>query len=121
MSIQNGDADQGLVMIPLGNDEFWTPSMSAAHHYQVHEDSFGMEQIFLSGDPYHVSYSVSCETSMAACETQHPGLLCDVLPSAATASSAEALSFDDAFDGDVPIQGPRLPHGRGLKRNSDGR
>ena len=79
VSIQNGDADQGLVMIPLGNDEFWTPSMSAAHHYQVHEDSFGMEQIFLSGDPYHVSYSVSCETSMAACETQHPGLLCDVL------------------------------------------
>jgi len=113
VSIQNGDADQGLVMIPLGNDEFWTPSVSAAHHYEVHEDSFGMEQIFLSGDPYHVSYSVSCETSMAACETQHPGLLCDVLPSAATASSAEALSFEDAFDGDVSIQGPRLPHGRG--------
>jgi hypothetical protein len=106
VSIQNGDADQGLVMIPLGNDEFWTPSMSAAH-YQVHEDSFGMEQIFLSGDPYDVSYSVSCETSMAACET-HPGLLCDVLPSAATASSAEALSFEDAFDGDVRR---RLPHG----------
>ena len=114
VSIQNGDADQGLVMIPLGNGEFSTPSMSAAH-YQVHEDSFGMEQIFLSGDPYHVSYSVSCETSMAACETQHPGLLCDVLPSAATASSAEALYFEDAFDGDVSIQGPRLPHGRGLK------
>ena len=98
VSIQNGDADQGLVMIPLGNDEFWTPSMSAAH-YQVHEDSFGMEQIFLSGDPYDVSYSVSCETSMAACET-HPGLLCDVLPSEAF-SSAEAPSFEDAFDGDI--------------------
>jgi hypothetical protein len=70
-----------------------------------------------------VSYSVSCETSMAACETQHPGLLCDVLPSAATASSAEALSFEDTFDGDVPIKGPmyRRLHGRGLKRNSDGR
>ena len=106
VSIQNGDADQGLVMIPLGNDEFWTPSMSAAN-CQVHEDSFGMEQIFLSGDPYDVSYSVSCETSMAACET-HPGLLCDVLPSAATASSAEALSFEDVFDGDVRR---RLPHG----------
>jgi len=98
VSIQNGDADQGLVMIPLGNGEFSTPSMSAAH-YQVHEDSFGMEQIFLSGDR-NASYSVSCETSMAACET-HPGLLCDVLPSAATASSAQALSFEDAFDGDV--------------------
>ena len=95
VSIQNGDADQGLVMIPLGDGEISTPSMSAAH-YQVHEDSFGMEQIFLSGDR-NASYSVSCETSMAACET-HPGLLCDVLPSAATASSAEALSFEDAFD-----------------------
>ena len=48
-SIQNGDADQGLVMIPLSNGGFATPSMSAAH-YQVNEDSFGMEQIFLSGD-----------------------------------------------------------------------
>ena len=98
LSIQNGDADQGLVMIPLGNGEFSTPSMSAAH-YQVNEDSFGMEQIFLSGDR-DVSYNVSCATSMAACET-HPGLLCDVLPSAATSSSPEALSFEDAFDGDV--------------------
>ena len=71
-------------MIPLGNGEFATPSMSAAH-YQVHEDSFGMEQISLSGDR-NVSYDVSCETSMAACES-HPGLLCNVLPSEATASS----------------------------------
>ena len=85
-------------MIPLGNGEFSTPSMSAAH-YQVHEDSFGMEQIFLSDDR-DVSYNVSCATSMAACET-HPGLLCDVLPSAAPSSSPEALSFEDAFDGDV--------------------
>ena len=99
VSIQNGDADQGLVMIPLGNGEFSTPSMSATH-YQVHENSFGMEQIFLSGN-HDVSYNVSCETSMAACDA-HPGLLCDVLPSApATASSPGALSFEDAFDGDV--------------------
>ena len=98
-SFQNGDADQGLVMIPLGNGEFSTPSMSATH-YQVHENSFGLEQIFLSGN-HDVSYNVSCETSMAACDT-HPGLLCDVLPSApATASSPGALSFEDAFDGDV--------------------
>ena len=85
-------------MIPLGNGEFSTPSMSAAH-YQVHEDSFGMEQIFLSDDR-DVSYNVSCATSMAACET-HPGLLCDVLPSAPTTSSPEALSFEGAFDGDA--------------------
>ena len=99
VSRQNGDADQGLVMIPLGNGEFSTPSMSATH-YQVHENSFGMEQIFLSGN-HDVSYNVSCEISMAACDAQ-PGLLCDVLPSApATASSPGALSFEDAFDGDV--------------------
>jgi len=107
-SIQNGDADQGLVMIPLGNGEFSTPSMSAAH-YQVHDDSFGIEQIVLSGDR-DVSYNVSCATSMAACET-HPGLLCDVLPSAAPSSSPEALSFEDAFDGDVRR---RLSHADGL-------
>ena len=99
VSRQNGDADQGLVMIPLGNGEFSTPSMSATH-YQVRENSFGMEQIFLSGN-HDVSYNVSCEISMAACDAQ-PGLLCDVLPSApATASSPGALSFEDAFDGDV--------------------
>ena len=98
VSIENGDADQGLLMIPFGNGEFSTPSMSAAH-YQVHEDSFGMEQIFLSGDR-DVSYDVSCETSMAACETDL-GFLCDVLPSVATSSNSRALSFEDAFDGDV--------------------
>jgi hypothetical protein len=55
---------------------------------------------------------VSCvETSMAACET-HPGLLCDVLPSAATASSAQALSYEDAFGGAIHFLGPR---GRGLR------
>ena len=98
-SLQNGDSDQGLVMVPLPGGEFLTPSMSAAH-YQVHEDSFGIEQIFPSGDD-DVSYNVSCETSMAACDA-HPGLLCDVLPSVAiTASSPGALSFEDAFDGDV--------------------
>ena len=35
--------------------------MSAAH-YQVHEDSFGVEQIFLSDDR-DISYNISCETS----------------------------------------------------------
>ena len=114
-SIQNGDADQGLVMIPLGNGKFATPSMSAAH-YQVNEDSFGMEQVSLSGDRSvdNVSYDVSCATSMAACES-HPGLLCNVLPSEATASNPQALSalstFEDAFDGDVRR---RLTHWEGV-------
>ena len=69
-----------------------------------------MEQVFLSGDP-DVSYNVSCETSMAACES-HPGLLCNVLPSVATASSPQALSFEDAFDGDVRR---RLTHFLGIE------
>ena len=44
-STKNGDRDP--VMTPLGNGEFSTPAISAAH-YHVHKDSFGMEQIFLS-------------------------------------------------------------------------
>jgi len=101
-SIKNGDDDQGLVMIPLGNGEFSAPAMSAAH-YQVHEDSFGVEQIFLSDDR-DISYNISCETSMAACET-NPFLLCDVLPSAVTSSGRRALhAFEDAFDGEPTLQ-----------------
>ena len=101
-SIKNGDDDQGLVMIPLGNGEFSAPAMSAAH-YQVHEDSFGVEQIFLSDDR-DISYNISCETSMAACET-NPFLLCDVLPSAVGSSGRRALhAFEDAFDGEPTLQ-----------------
>ena len=101
-SIKNGDDDQGQVMIPLGNGEFSAPAMSAAH-YQVHEDSFGVEQIFLADDR-DISYNISCETSMAACET-NPFLLCDVLPSAVTSSGRRALhAFEDAFDGEPTLQ-----------------
>ena len=101
-SIKNGDDDQGLVMIPLGNGEFSAPAMSAAR-YQVHEDSFGVDQIFLSDDR-DISYNISCETSMAACET-NPFLLCDVQPSAVTSSGRRALhAFEDAFDGEPTLQ-----------------
>ena len=101
-SIKIGDDEQGQVMIPLGNGEFSAPAMSAAH-YQVHEDSFGVEQIFLADDR-DISYNISCETSMAACET-NPFLLCDVLPSAVTASGRRALhAFEDAFDGEPILQ-----------------
>ena len=106
-SIKNGDVDhQGLVIIPLGNGEFSRPAMSAAH-YQVHEDSFGVEPIFLSDDR-DISYNISCETSMAACET-NPFLLCGVLPSAVTSAGRRALhAFEDAFDGEPPLH--RHPH-----------
>ena len=41
---------------------------------------------------------------MAACET-NPFLLCDVLPSAVTSSGRRALlAFEDAFDGEPPLQ-----------------
>jgi len=101
-SIKNGEDDQGLVMIPLGNGEFSAPAMSAAH-YQVHEDSFGVEQVLLSDDR-DISYNISCETSMAACETS-PFHLCDVLPSAVTASGRRALhAFEAAFDGEPSLQ-----------------
>ena len=123
-SIKNGDDDQGLVMIPLGNGSFSRPAMSAAH-YQVHEDSFSVDQIFLSEDR-DISYNISCETSMAACET-NPFLLCDVLPSAVTSSGRRALStcgknqrlkgrrlavealFEDAFDAEPPRPLQRHP------------
>ena len=97
-SIENGD-DESLVKITLGDGFFWEPRMSAAS-YHLHENSFGIDQLYLQDQPA-VFYDVNCEMSKEACET-HPGQTCDVLPSAAsTASSARALSFEDAFDGDV--------------------
>ena len=103
-SIENGD-DESLVKITLGDGFFWEPRMSAAS-YHLHENSFGIDQLYLQDQPA-VFYDVNCEMSKEACET-HPGQTCDVLPSAATASSARALSFEDAFDGDVRRR--RLTH-----------
>ena len=99
-SIENGD-DESLVKITLGDGFFWEPRMSAAS-YHLHENSFGIDQLYLQDMPA-VFYDVNCEMSKEACET-HPGQTCDVLPSAATASSARALSFEDAFDVDSNIR-----------------
>ena len=107
-SIENGD-DESLVKITLGDGFFWEPRMSAAS-YHLHENSFGIDQLYLQDMPA-VFYDVNCEMSKEACET-HPGQTCDVLPSAATASSARALSFEDAFDGDVRRR--RLTHYDGI-------
>ena len=50
------------------------------------------------------THNISCETSMAACET-NPFLLCDVLPSAVASSGRRALhAFGDAFDGEPALQ-----------------
>ena len=108
-SIENGD-DESLVKITLGDGFFWEPRMSAAS-YHLHENSFGIDQLYLQDQPA-VFYDVNCEMSKEACET-HPGQTCDVLPSAATstASSARALSFEDAFDGDSNLHpNPRRLH-----------
>jgi hypothetical protein len=102
-SIENGD-DESLVKITVGDGIFWEPRMSAAS-YHLHENSFGIDQLYLLDQPA-VFYDVNCEMSKEACET-HPGHPCDVLPSAATASRARALSFEDAFDGDI-FEGRRL-------------
>ena len=106
-SIENGD-DESLVKITMGDGIFWEPRMSAAS-YHLHENSFGIDQLYLQ-DQRAVLYDANCEMSKEACET-HPGHPCDVLLSAATASSARALSFEDAFDGDVRR---RLTHYDGL-------
>ena len=102
-SIEHGD-DTGLVRIDFGNGDISLPSMSAVK-YHMRNDSFGMEQIFLSGDP-DVSYDVSCETTKAACET-NPGDFCDVMISAATSSTRRALSFEEAFDGGFDVRASR--------------
>ena len=95
-SIENGD-DESLVKITMGDGIFWEPRMSAAS-YHLHENSFGIDQLYLT-DQRAVLYDVNCEMSKEACET-NPSTPCDVLPSAATAPRALS-SFEDAFDGDV--------------------
>ena len=57
----------------------------------------------MSGNPDE-SYDVSCETTRLACDT-NPGDLCDVMISSANPSSTRrALSFEEAFDGDLDAQ-----------------
>ena len=111
-SIENGD-DESLVKIILGEGQFWEPRMSAAS-YHLHENSFGIDALNLEGER-GVFYDVNCEMSKEVCDGD-PGVLCDAVLSeganvrdevralssmAATSSSPEALSFEDAFTGDV--------------------
>ena len=101
-SIENGD-DESLVKITVEDGIFWEPRLSAAS-YHLHESSFGVDQVYLRDQP-DVFYDVNCEMSKEACET-NPSTPCGVLPSAATAPRALS-SFEDAFDGDVPLTDPR--------------
>ena len=74
--------------------------MSAAS-YHLHEDSFGIEQIYLD-DQRDVSYDVNCELSKADCKIA-PDSVCDAVSSEVIFQNDEdqrALSFEDAFDGD---------------------
>ena len=98
-SIENGD-DESLVKMSVGDGEFWEPRMSAAS-YHLHENSFGIEQIYLD-DQRDVSYDVNCELSKANCKIA-PDSVCDAVSSEVIFQKDEdrrALSFEDAFDGD---------------------
>merc|ERR1712008_212646 len=87
-----------LVKMSVGHGKFWQPRMSAAS-YNLHETSFGLEQIYLD-DQRDVSYDVTCEISMAVCEST-PDSLCDAV------TNSEVISFGDAFDGDFNIPSSR--------------
>ena len=89
-SIEKGN-DGSLVKMNLGDGEFWEPRMSTAS-YNLHENSFGIEQIYLD-DLRDVSYDVTCEISQADCEST-PNSLCNAV------MNLEVMSFGDAFDGD---------------------
>merc|ERR1712008_226641 len=94
-----------LVKMSVGHGKFWQPRMSAAS-YNLHETSFGIEQIYLD-DQRDVSYDVTCEISMAVCKST-PNSLCDAV------TNSEAISFGDAFDGDINIPSSRRRLGHGF-------
>ena len=99
-SIEKG-VDGSLVKIDLGSGRVWEPRASAAI-YNLHENSFGIEQIYLD-DQRDVSYDVTCEISKADCESA-PDSLCDAVVSSEVIFSDDdrrALTFEDAFDGEA--------------------
>ena len=95
-SIEKGN-DGSLVKMAVGDGKFWEPRASAAY-YQLHDNSFGIEQIYLD-EQRDVSYDVTCEISKEDCENV-PGTLCEAV--------ARGDSFDGAFDGDIPSRRRRL-------------
>jgi len=96
-SIEKGN-DGSLVKMSVGDGKFWEPRMSAAS-YNLHDNSFGLEQIYLD-DQRDESYDVTCEISMAFCKST-PDFLCGAV------TNSEAISFGDAFDGDFNIPSSR--------------
>ena len=89
-SIQKGN-DGSLVKMAVRDGKFWQPRASAAY-YQLHENSFGIDQIYLD-EQRDVSYDVTCEISKEDCENV-PGTPCEAV--------AREDSFGGAFDGDIP-------------------
>ena len=65
-SIEKG-VDGSLVKMNVGDGEVWEPRASAAN-YELHENSFGIEQIYLD-DQRDVSYDVTCEISQRTART----------------------------------------------------
>ena len=106
-SIEKG-IDGSLVKIDLGSGKVWEPRASAAT-YEFQDSSFGIEQIYLD-DQRDVSYDVTCEISKADCEST-PDSLCDAVMSSEVIFSDDdrrALSFEDAFDGELKVRRRRL-------------
>eukprot|EP00964_Phaeocystis_antarctica_P135353 scaffold99736_cov61-Phaeocystis_antarctica.AAC.2 len=105
-SIENG-IDGSLVKIDLGSGRVWEPRASAATYVNL-DNSFGIEQIYLD-DRRDVSYDVTCEISKADCESA-PESVCDAVMSSEVIFSDDdrrALSFEDAFDGEVNVDSRR--------------
>ena len=106
-SIEKG-IDGSLVKIDLGSGRVWEPRASAATYVNL-DNSFGIEQIHLD-DQRDASYDVTCEISKAECENA-PEFVCDAVTSSEVSFSDDdrrALSFEDAFDGEVKVQPRRL-------------
>ena len=74
-SIEKGN-DGSLVKMAVEDGKFWEPRASAAF-YHLHDDSFGIEQVYLDNQ-HDVSYDVTCEMPKADCENA-PGTPCEAV------------------------------------------
>jgi len=105
-SIEKG-VDGSLVKMNVGDGEVWEPRASAAN-YELHENSFGIEQIYLD-DQRDVSYDVTCEISQADCENA-PDSLCDAVESSEVmysgANAQRAIASDASSGSSVVAQVP---------------
>ena len=123
-SIENGD-DESLVKITVGDGIFWEPRMSAAS-YHLHENSFGIDQLYLQDMPA-VFYDVNCDgrghtpTGVGMCVgrgrtwadrvmTSYPGLSPLKMHSTETPTSTPTRAGST-----IRKRGPHTPTGVGIR------